>query len=203
MSSLNIVGPDHPMLHTLVRPITPEQINHPVTQALIFEMQELLRKTSSVGLAINQVGLDYPPMIVIEDLQAYIDQVPMERRRPFLRDTPIPFHALFSPTMEPRGNDVCHAFVSCASVPGVWGAVPYHWSIRVTAYNEEGKEILINAIGWYSLILQHEINHLEGIVFTDIALKGSVMPSRTFFAKQWGLKTSSEIARAFGAKEEV
>ena len=133
------------------------------------------------GLAAPQVGVGLA-VCVIEDPANPSNMSPAELRERGRK--PVPFHALFNPTIELLDTGSARFFEGCLSVSGMTAIVPRAKKVRVHALDHKGKAVTIDAAGWYARILQHEIDHLNGVIYIDR------MASRTFmsndaFARTW------------------
>jgi peptide deformylase len=105
---------------------------------------------------------------VIEDLPEHQD--------PSRERTGVPFHVLVNPTLSYVGDDTVDAFEGCLSFKGFLMLVRRARRVHVEALDETGTPVVIDAQGWYARILQHEIDHLNGIVYVDR------METRTFMS---------------------
>ena len=135
-----------------VRKITKE------TQKLIDDMVETMRAAPGVGLAAPQVGVS-ERIIVVE--------TPHEEDEPGSGR----LHILINPRIIGTSDEVEEGEEGCLSIPGWVGLVERHTEVRVRALNRGGKEVTLNARGFLARVLQHEIDHLDGILFLD-RLKG-------------------------------
>lgn len=97
----------------------------------------------------------------------------------------VPFHVIINPKITLLDGEPVEFFEGCLSIPEFCGVVPRAKQVRVECYNERGEPQVIEADGWYARILQHEIDHLNGIVFTDRALKETLM-LKDQYGKHWG-----------------
>jgi peptide deformylase len=171
-SKLEIVQAGNPVLRKRARALAPAEIRGREIQKLIESMHASMRAAPGVGLAAPQVGLSLQ-IAVIEDRADYHKDVEeavlKERER-----RPVPFHAIINPVLEEIGNERVEFFEGCLSVSGFSALVPRARSVRVTCLDERGREKVIQATGWYARILQHEIDHLNGMLYIDR------MASRTF-----------------------
>lgn len=77
------------------------------------------------------------------------------------------FHTFINPKITKFEGEVVEDFEGCLSVKDIYGKVPRHTKIRVTALNEEGKQIRVTAEGFLARVFQHEIDHTNGLVFID------------------------------------
>ncbi|HEU0027259.1 MAG TPA: peptide deformylase [Ktedonobacterales bacterium] len=119
----------------------------PYLERLVEDMRETMRAAPGVGLAAPQVG-EAIRVLVAE----YEDQSV----------------ALVNPEIIKRAEEEELGTEGCLSIPGYVGDdVPRSAAITVKARDPKGKEIRVKAEGWYARILQHEIDHLDGILYTD------------------------------------
>lgn len=162
---LKIVQTGEEVLRQESRKLSREEILSPKIQQLIAFMRETMRDAPGVGLAAPQVG-EPLQLAVIEDRAEYHreltpEQIVQRERKP------IPFHVIVNPRLTVTGNKPCVFFEGCLSVSGYTALVSRAHSVTVTCLNEHAEEITIDASGWYARILQHEIDHLHGILYVD------------------------------------
>src|SRR5690606_25600769 len=134
-------------------------------QQLILDMRDTMRAAPGVGLAAPQIGRALA-LAVIEDPPEYHAKMsPAERAE---RDrTAVPFHVIVNPVLTPAGEDLVDHFEGCLSFNGFNMIVSRARTVRVEALDERGAPRVIDASGWYARILQHEIDHLHGVVCCD------------------------------------
>ncbi len=125
-------------------------------QKLIDDMVETLRVAPGVGLAAPQVAVS-SRVIVVE----FGDEED-ETVEPKL-------YAVVNPEIIKPSEEMVNGVEGCLSVPNIVGDVDRHESIVVKGQNRHGKPMKIKASGWLARIFQHEIDHLEGVLFTDLA----------------------------------
>ena len=77
------------------------------------------------------------------------------------------FIALINPKIVQKGGEIAYDHEGCLSVPDVYGLVPRYSKVKVSALNEKGQEVTLKAEGFLARVLQHEIDHTNGIVFID------------------------------------
>jgi peptide deformylase len=159
---LKIVQAGDPVLRNGTRQLTPAEITGPEIQQLIEVMRETMRDAPGVGLAAPQIGLPLR-LAVIED----VAEVPEQER------TPVPFHVIVNPRLT-LGDELVEQYEGCLSVEGYQAAVPRARAVTVEALDHRGAPVTIKATGWYARILQHEIDHLDGMLYIDR------MATRTF-----------------------
>jgi peptide deformylase len=136
-----------PALRTKARPIS--SIDDTIRK-LAEDMKETMRAYHGVGLAANQVGVLQRILVV---------DVPLENEQ----------HAQFTlinPKIESKsGNE--EGEEGCLSIPGIFENVKRALQIRVTALDEQGKPVDLVAGGYLARAIQHEIDHLDGVLFID------------------------------------
>lgn len=164
-------------------------------QDLIAMMRETMRYTPGVGLAAPQVGFPLQ-VVVIEDKEEYLRRYTLEEIKERGRK-PIPFHVLVNPRVVAHAESRVAFFEGCLSIPGFQAVVSRYTTVRVEALNEFGQLRTIDADGWYARILQHEIDHVNGVLYIDH------MESRSFTASQeferyWKGKSTAEVCAALG-----
>lgn len=152
---LKIVQVGDPVLRNGTRMVTREEVQSPQFQQLVEWMRETMRDAPGVGLAAPQIGLPLR-MAVIEDHAEVPD---MERK-------PVPFHVIINPTSS-VGTTMVEHFEGCLSVDGFQAKVERGQTVRVEAWDHHGDPITIDASGWYARILQHEVDHLDGMLYID------------------------------------
>jgi peptide deformylase len=163
---LPIVQTGNPVLRTPARELTRAEILSRELQELIEQMRETMRAAPGVGLAAPQIGQGLQ-LVVIEDppeLQTNLSQELLaERQR-----QPVPFHVLINPklTVLPPAESV-EFFEGCLSVSGFAALTPRSLHVEVHALNQKGEEFSCKATGWYARILQHECDHLQGVLYID------------------------------------
>lgn len=128
-------------------------------QVLIDDMVETMREAPGVGLAAPQIGVS-ERVIVVE--YAVNDEV---------EDSPKKLYAVINPEIVAASEETELGVEGCLSVPRLIGEVERQVAIVVKGLNRHGKPTRIKAEGWLARIFQHEIDHLEGVVFTDLATR--------------------------------
>ncbi len=126
---------------------------------LIALMKQIIVSLQGVGLAAPQLGINKNIAVI------YIPE-----NAALLRDNAIekPLHVIINAKYEPiEPEEIYSDFEACYSVKSVMGKVPRYKAIRVSYQNEEGSEIVKIEEGFYARVLQHEIDHLYGLLITD------------------------------------
>jgi len=155
MTVREIVFIPDPVLHRKARKITEFDQD---LQVLIDDMVETMRQAPGVGLAAPQVGISQR-LIVIEYGDDKDD------------DAPLKLYPVINPEIIKASTEMVKGVEGCLSVPGLAGQVERHESVVVKGLNRHGQPFKIKADGWLARIFQHEIDHLEGIIFTEKADK--------------------------------
>ncbi|MFJ9717469.1 peptide deformylase [Streptomyces sp. NPDC101213] len=163
--------------------------------ALLARFVEALRVTMraapGVGLAAPQVGVELR-IAVIEDPAPVPEEVRAARGR-----VPQPFRVLVNPAYAPVGSDRVAFFEGCLSVPGWQAVVARPAEVRLTGQDETGRELDEVFGGWPARIVQHETDHLDGLLYLDRAELRSLSANETV-ARRWAQPTPEEAARALG-----
>jgi peptide deformylase len=173
-------------LRQFARPLSRDEILSAPMQELIVAMRDTMRDAPGVGLAAPQIGLPLQ-IAVIEDTQ----EVAVQER------APVPFHVIVNPRIELHDEPVEH-FEGCLSLAGFRAVVPRARAVTVECLNERAEPVTIRARGWYARILQHEIDHLHGMLYIDRMYPRSFM-TQDNFARYW--KDAAPAAFRPGAAE--
>jgi peptide deformylase len=156
MAILKVARLGHPVLRQRAQPIAPEAIRSAAVQRLIDDMIETMREYDGAGLAANQVHTL---------LQVAVIEVLANPRYP---DAPhIPLTVLINPVVTPIGGEVEEGWEGCLSVPDMRGMVPRHTAVRLECFDREGQPVSLVAKDFFARVVQHETDHLNGIVYLD------------------------------------
>ena len=170
--TLPIVQTGDPVLRKVARPLSVEEISGEATKRLIEQMRETMRAAPGVGLAAPQIG-ESIQLAVIEDRSDYIKDISSEQLAQRQR-SPVDFHVIINPQLLVVGEEAVDFFEGCLSIAGFGAVVRRAANVKVDCLNELAEPMTITAKGWYARILQHEIDHLNGMLYIDR------MHSRTF-----------------------
>jgi len=162
---LKIVQTGEPVLRQTARPLTAVEIAHPAIQALIGQMRDTMRDAPGVGLAAPQVGLAIQ-LAVIEDRADYLNGIAPELLAQRERQ-PVPFRVLINPVIVERSEETVEFFEGCLSVAGFSALVKRSRRVAVQYLDEHAQPKHLEASGWFARILQHEIDHLQGVLYID------------------------------------
>jgi peptide deformylase len=134
-------------------------------QTLIDDMIETMRAEPGVGLAAPQVNVS-ERLIVVEYAEGDDEETEeMEDKPP----KPKKLYVMINPEIVKASNEKIMGVEGCLSVPNLQGEVERHQSLQVKGLNRHGQPLKIKANGWMARIFQHEIDHLDGVLFTDRA----------------------------------
>ena len=134
-----------PVLRTRARPV---EVFDDALRAEIKRMGELMNDALGVGLAATQLGVLHRLLVYRVQQQA-------------------PVRALINPEVEWRGGEEEIAEEGCLSLPAVLVEVERPVHVRVRGLNENGEEVVVEASGLEARVIQHEIDHLDGVLILD------------------------------------
>lgn len=145
----------------------------PDFQTLVEDMVETMRVAPGVGLAAPQVG-ESTRLIVVEYGDEENDEIPSK------------LYVMANPEITRSSEDTLIGTEGCLSIPGIQGDVERFTSVTVKGLNRHGRPMTVKTKGWLARIFQHEIDHLDGILFVDRAEKlwqaeehqGQVVPEK-------------------------
>lgn len=152
---LPIVTDPRPILHQKTAPVNPADLASEKIQKLITDMKETMRVKDGVGLAAPQVNEGLAICVIHAKYAA--------------GDETAPDLVLVNPAWEKTTRKKEVDEEGCLSLPGLFGKVKRYKNIRVRALNERGEEIDIPADDFLARIIQHETDHLNGVLFTEKA----------------------------------
>ena len=162
---LQIIQAGEEVLRIPTRELSRQEIFSEKTRDLIEHMRETLRHAPGVGLAAPQVGISLQ-LAVIEDREEYHKKLTAEQLTERQRQ-PVPFHVIINPRIVSSDGTHVEFFEGCLSVSGYSAVVPRARTVTVEYVNELAETQRVQAVGWYARILQHEIDHLAGILYVD------------------------------------
>jgi peptide deformylase len=160
-----IVQVGDPVLRRQARELSRDEIAAPAVQEMIVRMRDTMRDAPGVGLAAPQIGESIQLVVIEDPPQAHAGMTPAqlaERER-----SAVAFHVLINPRLTVEGDEQVAAYEGCLSLAGFSMIVPRWRRVRVEALDEHGDPVVKIASGWYARILQHEIDHLRGVVCCD------------------------------------
>lgn len=154
-----------PSLFETSKPWPMNKFGSPELQKLLIDMRETMMAANGAGLAAPQIG---------ENVRVVIFEVGDNPRYPGREK--IPFTALINPVLIPLGEEQAEDWEGCLSVPGLRGKVPRPSKLRYTGFDAHGKIIDRTVDRFHARVVQHEVDHLDGILYpmrmTDLSQLG-------------------------------
>ena len=142
----------HPLLLKTSAPVT--EFGTAPLLSLLDEMLEIMQAAGGVGLAAPQIGVGQRIIIFGAEESGRYPDAP-----------PIPVTALINPEVEPLDGGIESGWEGCLSLPGLRGLVPRYRRIRYRGLDPQGKVIEREAEGFHARVVQHETDHLDGILY--------------------------------------
>ena len=162
MTLRTIITPDNPVLRKKAHAV--KDVTDPALQRLIDDMIETMREAPGVGLAA--------PQVAVSQRLAVIEYAPGSENLDEEAEPPAPkLFVIVNPEITQRSEALVDGAEGCLSIPGYAGNVLRHQAVTVRALNRKGRPVKIKATGWLARIFQHEIDHLDGVLFIDRASK--------------------------------
>ena len=142
----------HPVLRERAKPV--EKFGTPELKALVQDMKDTMAHKNGAGLAAPQIAVSQRVVIFgVESNPRYPDA------------EEVPFTVLVNPTLTMLTREVEEGWEGCLSVPGMRGVVPRYLKLRYTGFDENGKPIDRVAEGFHARVVQHEVDHLDGVLY--------------------------------------
>jgi len=154
MSLRQIVTLPHPVLRRKAKVV---KDFGPDLQTLVDDMIETMRLAPGVGLAAPQVGI--PERLIVVEYPEDDEQ----------EGSPKKLYVIVNPEIKKASSETEVALEACLSIPGLQGEVERALEVTVKGRTRRGQPQTIKAKGWLARIFKHEIDHVEGIVYTDRA----------------------------------
>jgi len=134
------------------RPV--EKFDTKELKSLLLDMHDTMENLSGAGLAAPQIGVS---------LRVVVFGVKGNPRYPDAED--VPYTVLINPVIEPLSQDMEEGWEGCLSVPGLRGVVPRYSRLRYRGFDAHGASIEREAEGFHARVVQHECDHLDGILY--------------------------------------
>lgn len=143
-----------PSLMQVSAPLPSAAFNTPELHELLANMKETMIAANGAGLAAPQIG---------ENVRVVIFELKNNPRYPTAE--PVPFTVLINPELTLLSPAVEDGWEGCLSVPGMRGVVPRTVELRYTGFDELGHKIDRTVSGWHARVVQHECDHLDGVLY--------------------------------------
>jgi len=154
MAILPILKMGTPSLFEKSLPWPRDKFDSPELHALLADMKDSMVAANGAGLAAPQIG---------KNVRVVIFEVADNSRYPGRE--PIPFTVLINPELTPVSTQQVDDWEGCLSVPGMRGLVPRYPLLRYSGYDPSGKPIDRTVDGFHSRVVQHEVDHLDGVLY--------------------------------------
>jgi peptide deformylase len=151
MTVRRVLKMGEPLLQTVAAPVTRFDAE---LLALIADMDDTMRALSGAGIAAPQIGVSV--RVVIFELED-------NPRYPHI--TPVPYTVLVNPLVTPLSAEQDEGWEGCLSVPGMRGLVPRYRRLRYRGFDQHGAPIDRSVEGFHARVVQHEVDHLDGVLF--------------------------------------
>jgi peptide deformylase len=174
MAILKVARLGHPVLREPAQPLSVEEIRSPDTQRFIDDMIGTMREYDGAGLAANQVHT--LKQIAVIEVQA----------NPRYPDAPeIPLTVVINPVVIALTEEMEEGWEGCLSVPDMRGRVPRYVAVRLSYHDREGRPQSVIAKDFFARVIQHETDHLNGIVYLDRMRDLSTLSHIAEWNKHW------------------
>ena len=181
--NFNIAQIGHPILRNKTKEIPINDIKSDNTQKIIEKMIKTMRNHNGAGLAANQI---------YEPIRICIIEVLDNPRYKHLNT--IPLKVLINPkVIIKKDTATFNSYEGCLSVPNLRGKVRRYNSINVTYYTMDAKKVTENIKGLESIVYQHEIDHLDGYLFTDKVEDNSTLVTYENYQKYYEEEYKKEL----------
>jgi peptide deformylase len=198
MSELpKIVQTGDPVLRRPAEVVPQEKFGTAELKGLVESMIAVMHAAPGVGLAAPQIGVPLR-VIVLEDEEGRMARLSNQQRQDRER-VPFGVRTFINPTLKIIGDEQMTFFEGCLSVSGFAALVPRARTVEVSGFDVDGNPIRWEVSGWPARILQHECDHIAGVLYIDR------MITRTFCTNEslqthWADATPDEIRKALGAE---
>ncbi len=197
MSKPKIVQAGSPLLRAPAAPVPRDQITSRDNRALVKKMVEAMRAAPGVGLAAPQIGVGLQ-VIVLEDDNTRMARLTKEQREERGR-APFPLTVIFNPSLRTIDAGRATYFEGCLSVAGYMALVCRDLAVEVTGFDEKGEPLSWEARGWAARILQHEVDHLRGVLYVDRMITRTLSCNDEMGAR-WLETPVEEVKKIFGVE---
>ena len=186
MAILKVARMGHPVLRAKARPLQASEIRSPEVQRLIDDMFDTMHEYQGIGLAAPQIHVS---------VRLFVAGMPPDPEEEPDSDQ-VPEMALINPEITVVGRETAEDWEGCLSIPDIRGRVPRARQILVKAYDRNGKRVEIKASNFMARVIQHETDHLDGVLFFDRMKSFETLTFLDEFGRYWN------EPRAASVKEE-
>lgn len=150
---LEVVRLGHPVLRRVAEPVPEEWLDSGRLHEFARDLVRTMLEEEGVGLAAPQVA---------EPLRLFAYWLPADDEEAGIEPT-----VIVNPEIRPIGDSVVEGWEGCLSIPGLRGLVPRHGRVKVKGTTVGGEPVSLTANDFHARVIQHELDHLDGIVFLD------------------------------------
>ena len=178
MSILKVARLGHPVLRKPARKVTQTELSDSVIQTLIDDMFETMQEYQGIGLAAPQVHFGLRLFVAgVDDPEVGVPPVVM-----------------VNPEILPVGEAVEDGWEGCLSIPDIRGRVSRKAEILVRSLDRDGRECTMTTSGFSARVIQHETDHLDGVLFLDRMTSLDSLTYLTEYDRYWSDTEASEGA---------
>jgi peptide deformylase len=182
MSILKVARMGHPVLRAPARALTPAEVQSPRIQQLIDDMFDTMAEYQGIGLAAPQVHEGLRLFVAGSSPGADEDADEDEDEA---SGSGVPTMALINPEITMVGSATVEDWEGCLSIPDIRGRVPRAREIMVKALDRRGRRIELEASGFIARVIQHEADHLDGVLFFDRMRSFETLTYTDEFGRYW------------------
>jgi peptide deformylase len=191
----------HPVLRAAAADVPEGEIGGTRIQALVAALREELAAQPGVGLAAPQIGESLAVAIVQDRAVSAGKGMYGPSNFERLERLPLPETVLINPRILQRSDEQVLAFESCLSAAGLVGVVSRARWVRVEYQDEGGQMHRTEFRGFAARIVQHEVDHLHGVLCIDRMLIRTAMSKEQFYADGWSDRAAEDAVAIFGAQQ--
>ena len=180
MALLKVAQLGHPILRRRAASVPQDTLRSRDFQRFVDDLIETMREYSGIGLAAPQVHGSLQ-VFVVEAQKGPEEDAPVTPLTVFVNPVVTPLGA-------PLGDALLEDWEGCLSIPGLRGKVPRHREVRVEALDRRGKPLEFTATDFLARVIQHEYDHLQGIVFLDRMKSFESLTYLEEYARYWAEK---------------
>ncbi len=184
MAILKVARLGHPVLRRKAAPIPKDQIQSSQVQQLIDDMFETMQEYGGIGLAAPQVH---------QGVRLFVAGVrSLDIVSPMTDDADMPLITVINPEVIPVTKEIVSDWEGCLSIPDIRGQVPRPDAVRLRAFDRTGQKFELVATGLPARVIQHETDHLDGVIFFDRMKSLETLAFMDEFRRYWAKDKDDE-----------
>ncbi len=161
MAVKQVLRMGNPLLLQVAAPV--QQFDRPELHALIADLEDTMLHMNGAGIAAPQIGVSLRVLIFGQKATLQDGAIAINPRYPDA--DAVPYTVLINPTLTPVGSELEDGWEGCLSVPGLRGIVPRYTRLHYTGFDQFGQPIDRLVSGFHARVVQHECDHLDGILY--------------------------------------